>query len=377
MPADFRQETLAAYAELNARYPHLTVYETYGSLNPGPMQSGRAVSSPRLPKADWPGLREYVEFSHRHAIAFNYTLNASCTGGAEFHPASRSRLLDLIARLVDHGVDHLTMTAPSLLALVKAQFPHLSLCTSTICEIDSVQAARIFVELGADRIILGEDITRDFDVIRSIQRAVSAPIEVLGNSTCLYLCPWKPFHYNLLSHMQAYHQPDIEAYYHWQCMNLRASRPLELLKLRWIRPEDLHLYPDVTFFKIVGRYFAEDSDLVRTARTYMEGRFDGNLWDLLGNFAPQRRHGMVVDNRALDGFVDWFAAHPHGCRTLGCNDCNHCRRYAERAVQADSLRKAYERLGLADLQTRLARFHRHGTLFQNIDETAIFFATEN
>ena len=372
MPADFKIETLEAYARLNAAGGRLKVYETYGNLNPSPMASGRAVGSPRLPRADMSTLSEYLRASAALGIEFNYTFNAPCTGGMEFSTAGRRRLLDFFEGLVEAGVRCFTLVTPSLISLVKTQFPHVSVATSTICEIESVAAAKAYAGFGADRIIMSEDAHRRFDLLRRVRGSVGRPIELLVNSTCLYLCPWKPFHYNLLSHMKAAHQPDIEAYYHWQCMAVRASRPIELVKLRWIRPEDLNLYEDATFFKVVGRYFAQDSDLVRVARTYMEGHFDGNLWDLLGNFAPQRRHGFYIDNRALDGFVEWFARDPRRCRDLACDDCAHCREYAERAVRTPS-GLVRESLGLDELAARLERFHRHGAGIQGpgVEEIAV------
>jgi collagenase-like PrtC family protease len=374
MPADFRLETLEAYAKLNERSDRLKIHETYGNLNPSPFQSGRAVGSPRLPKVSEEELREYIRFSKARGISLNYTLNASCSGGREFTSAGLRSLLGTLDRLVELGVECVTLTTPAHIAVARSHFPSLELCTSVICELDSVAAVRAFAELGATRIIVSEDAHRQFDILRSMKRAVSLPLEVLTNSTCLFRCPWKAFHYNLLSHMSSRRQPDIEAYYHWECMAVRTADPSELLKLRWIRPEDLDLYEDATYFKVVGRYFATDSDLPRVAQIYMDRRFDGNLWDLLGNFAPQRRHGIRIDNRALDGFVAWFKASPRHCSEMACATCSHCEEFARRAVDVAALAASRERLDLPNLTERIQRFHQTGRSIQAMSESEIFAA---
>lgn len=371
MPADFRIETVDAYGELNSASSLVKVHETYGNLNPSPMQSGRAVDSPRLPRVSERGLKAYIRHSKARGISFNYTLNASCTGGREFSSSGLRSLLDMLDRLVGLGVECMTLTSPAHVALARSHLPELEICTSVICEIDSVTAARAFADLGASRIILSEDAHRQFNVIRAIKRGVPLPIEVLTNSTCVFRCPWKLFHYNLLSHLSSRRQPDIEAYYHWECMELRTASAAELLRLRWIRPEDLDLYDDATYFKVVGRYFATDSDLVRAARTYMDRRFDGNLWDLLGNFAPQRRHGIHIDNRALDGFLRWFKESPRHCREMACDTCSHCEDYAAKAIDAHALAVARDKLALADLRDRVQLFHQTGRSIQAVGRREI------
>jgi hypothetical protein len=189
---------------------------------------------------------------------------------------------------------------------------------------------------------------------------VDVPLETLVNNACLFNCPWKPAHYNLLAHGGPHQGDGLELHYHWQCMAVRCSEPAELRRLRWIRPEDIPIYADICYFKVVGRYFARQSDLVRAARAYASGQFAGNLWELLGNFAPQRRHGFNIANDRLGGFVDYFCKHPRACADLACNGCKHCRSFAEKAVDAASFDAVRKRLDIAGLQARVDRFSQHG-----------------
>jgi collagenase-like PrtC family protease len=375
MPADFQLQTLEAYAELNRQYQRVQVYETYGTLNPSPVNAGRNKISPWLPQIDLAGLQHYIETSEALGLHFNYVLNASCSGGREFDVRGRREIVGFVRRVMNHGVKSVTVVAPSLIQILKAEFPDLYVCTSTIMEIDTVQAAKTFSGFGANRIIVAEDVQRQFNTIGRMKRAIDRPLEVLTNSTCLFHCPWRKSHYNMLSHTHT-QELDIEAYYHWQCMTIRATKPIELMKLRWVRPEDLPLYKDVEFLKVVGRYFAQHSDLVRVARLYMEEKFDGNLWDLIGNFAPQRRHGFYIDNRSLDGFVQWWSKNKKNCKHLACDDCNHCADYAEKAVRLPPVGEGTSPLPIADLRARLYDFHQNGTHIQRVSEADAFAEME-
>ncbi len=42
---------------------------------------------------------------------------------------------------------------------------------------------------------------------------------------------------------------------------------------------------------------------------------------------------VVIDNRALDGFMERFLA--KGCKDLDCETCRYCYRWAEQAVKID------------------------------------------
>ena len=83
VPADFSEETVDAYNELNQKYPDAYVGETYGQVTKDYMHmSGRATRS--LPQVGIRELEKYVNYSLRKGIKFNYTLNPACFGNYEF-----------------------------------------------------------------------------------------------------------------------------------------------------------------------------------------------------------------------------------------------------------------------------------------------------
>ncbi len=58
------------------------------------------------------------------------------------------------------------------------------------------------------------------------------------------------------------------------------------------------------------------------------------LAEAQGMLNPLRRTPpLVIDNRALDGFLDFFLT--GDCREWNCEGCRYCHRVAERAVRID------------------------------------------
>lgn len=359
MPADFSIATLDRYAELNARQPRLMVLETYGNLNPNPLALGTGRITRGLPHADWEGLEGYIAHSRKLGMGFNYTFNSSCTGNFEFSSRGVRTLVSFFTRLLDIGCDLVTLAAPSLVSLVRGSCPAMRVAASTIAEIDSVCAVKQFEKMGVCRIILNEDILRDFSLITAMKRSATVPLEAIVNTRCIHICPFKPFDFNFLSH----HGADVRThpildYYKWHCTRILFRNPVEWIKMPWIRPEDLYLYEDVDIFKVAGRQLTLEGDPVRTAECYMAGRYDGNLVALLGLFAPKRLafYPIEIDNRKLDGFAEWFKR-PRACVPQACPDCSHCRQYAEAAIDPRSLPELARRA--AAYERQLATFHRN------------------
>jgi hypothetical protein len=167
------------------------------------------------------------------------------------------------------------------------------------------------------------------------------------------------------------------------CNELRLREPVHYVRANWIRPEDLHVYEELGYhnFKIVERN-TPTAILLDRVRSYAARRHDGNLLDLVQNYAyPYEKLGpkakdaysarrllkyfvkpravnllkfrkvmafgrtasvlyprrgpnpVVVDNRALDGFIERFRT--QGCQDLDCERCRYCHEWAERAVHVD------------------------------------------
>jgi collagenase-like PrtC family protease len=66
-----------------------------------------------------------------------------------------------------------------------------SVKASTICQISSAFKAEHYRNLGIERVVIDEDITRDFGRIRQVCEAFGDGVEMIVNSTCIKDCPNK------------------------------------------------------------------------------------------------------------------------------------------------------------------------------------------
>jgi len=153
------------------------------------------------------------------------------------------------------------------------------------------------------------------------------------------------------------------------CKYLKLKDPVNFIRSDWIRPEDTHYYEEVGIgsLKIVER--SRFSDTIALAiDAYTKRRYEGNLADLIPcyqaetfikgkrklllalkylikpftiNFLLLRKLSKIplgldvyIDNRALDGFLDFFVQGK--CKSQGaCDECGYCYEITKKAVKID------------------------------------------
>jgi collagenase-like PrtC family protease len=319
-----------------------TVYEVFGALARSASGSGRDAAI--VPDVSIELAEQHVALAHTLGLRFNYLMNGSCLGGVEFSRAGRESLVAQI-RWVDRvGADAVTVATPFLVQLARAIAPRLEIVVSTIAHVDSVAAARIYRDLGAHRITVSLMINRDLSLLRTLASEASCELELLANEMCLYRCPFRAYHFDLMAHgSQLADRGPATEYPHLLCSARRMLHPAELLKARFIRPEDVSAYErcGIDLIKVAGRGH-DAATLLRAAEAYLKRRFDGNLLDLtdLGLYrapgvAPP---ALYLDNRALDGFLEAVAG--IDCARACGVSCTHCDALAASAVTMSG-RKAY------------------------------------
>jgi len=332
---------------LNRRYKDGKVHEVFGSYQTNVVGSGRP--SLILPEVTPERARDHIELAQSLGLEFNYLINASCMGNREFHPKYHRQLLDYLDEVVKLGADSVTISLPFLMEVVRDQYPDLGIKTSTYSIVNSVRKAVFFEELGADRIILANSIRRDFGLIKDIRKAVKADLEILVNCACLYQCPYEIFHNNTSSHASQTSNAEYGGHYTqypmFRCNLHRLSDPVEFLRSPWIRPEDVgkYLKLGIEFIKIGGRH-KDTPWLLNCAEAYLARRYDGNMFDLLGesilgyfqhsplNKKPLDPLEIYIDNQGLEGFLDFFE---EGNCKGDCTICTYCQEWAEKAVRFD------------------------------------------
>lgn len=343
VPADFETTTVDKYDSLNKRYEDSKVLETYGQITVrNSFESGR--SADLLPRVDFGRLAGYVEYSGRKNIGFNYTLNAPHMGNREFTGEGAQKIYDFLGSLHKAGVASVTVTLPSLIELVKASGFGFEIKASTLCQITNPNKAMNFKKLGVDRIVLEESINRDFETLKQIRQAFGDKVEIIANAVCYKDCIYRTFHYNQMSadSVRVTNEASTQYYSH-RCIQKRYEDMGNIMRLSWVRPEDIKYYSEVgiRYFKLQGRQAVIRGNPLLAVESYFKESYNGNLMDLLDMFSPTSSFKVYVDNKKLDGFIKPFAEKEGFCRR-NCSVCGYCGKYAEKCIDLKEARKIIE-----------------------------------
>lgn len=331
LPSDFKKETIDEYVKLNDRYSQSKINETYGQITEG-IFTGSGRSFKLLPKIDLHQLEDYVSYSQLKGIKFNYTLNAACLGNTEFSEKGMMDLKIFLLSLNNINIKSFTLALPSLMEFVKIIIPDSEIKVSAISNIISPDNALFYKNLGVQRIVPNTDINRDFKQLESISQSFGQGVEIIVNSVCFKNCPYKIFHYNHESHSNNENQ-DVDNYYFQRCTMQKAGDLKNVIRLNWIRPEDISLYEEIgiRYFKIQGRNNVYTGDPCRTVEAYFKKDYNGNLYDLLTLFSPINSYHPNIDNKKLDGFVKRFKSDRNFCKNI-CSNCNYCDSFAQKSM---------------------------------------------
>jgi collagenase-like PrtC family protease len=354
--------------ELLERLSHesSSVDTLFGQITDDPFGGGRG--SFLAPKVLREQAKEFISDAKKRGFHFNYLFNGACQDNLEMTREGNRLLFNHIEWVAKTGADMVTVTLPILLVWIKRHFPDFKVVVSSWARVANVKRAKYWEDLGADEIILAESATRDFAALRSMRRALRCTLEVIANPSCLYLCYLDTNHINMMSHSaQGGHISGGFVLDHCQvyCQRIKLGKPDELIKARWIRPEDVADYDEVGIdsLKLLERFRTTET-MMQVVRAYEKRRFDGNLVELLtlprqNAYNPPNLEYLIrpdlvnidlmlqmadifgysfsdviqIDNRQLDGFAEHFKT--HNCYHSSCDECGYCRRWAEKVVRVD------------------------------------------
>jgi collagenase-like PrtC family protease len=359
IPTTFTSDFLNKVVALNSQFADTgnRIFELYGSFQQASFNSARPAKY--LPDVTREQFQRHVREARLKDLSFNYLFNAPSYANFEYTHQGRTELEEILRFLVDCGVKSVTVTIPYLVDIIHSSFPELEIVVSTIGYVNAMRGFNQFHNAGAQRVVLDVEANRDFHFLKNSVQRSPLPVELIVNTVCLYQCHYKYNHYSVAafgsqnSPRNATGTPYNQYYLNW-CFLQKLKRDGEFLKSPWLRPEDLPLWENIgiQFFKIAGRGLPAE-EILRLSRAYLSGKFTGNLLDLLGwphwKQFQQCKDGslldeldIVVDNAKLDGFLDFFAKTEPDCR-MGCEQCGHCLKWSNRAVDWSSidLRKKY------------------------------------
>ena len=338
-----------------------SVKHIYGVMSNNQVGSGRRMKG--LPPLGQENIEQAVRIAKQYGMEFNYLINGSCMGNREYYREERYHIEKLLDWIDGIGVTWITVANPIILQLCKKKHPKLKISLSSFANVDNVERAKYFIDMGVDEITVRENINREFSLLERLSQLSSCEMQVLANQTCLYQCPLQFYHDNVMSHgslvLSTDEKNDLPLD---QCMFFctykKFSNPQNLIKARWIRPEDLSIYKKygIHKFKITDRIKSTDW-LVKVVGAYHQQRYPGNLADILNiiPFKDKRSAGVLqkgihfnvdrnfrnaavallsmhvfIDNQGLDGFIKPFTE--QSCQQKDCNTCQYCRKVGEKVL---------------------------------------------
>ena len=346
MPADFKKETIDKYDKLNNAYNDSKIIETYGNITIGDnLGSGRAVS--QLPGADLLELKLFVEYSQQKNIDFNYTLNATHLQNREFTREGFMEIKGFLKDLYEAGVRLITAALPPLIEIIRASGYDFKIKASTLCQITNANKAIAFKNRGVDRIVVDESINRNVRQLRRIREVFGEKVELIVNPLCLKDCLYRTFHYNEITTDSVRCCNDVSVnYYEHRCVLQRNSEISNLLRMCFVRPEDLKYYTAVGihYFKLQGRHLVLKGDALKTIKAYFDENFDGDVMDLIYLFHKQNSFNIPFANKKLEGFIKPFLTVDDFCKR-DCQKCRYCENFAQKIID---YKKADEVIQAAD-----------------------------
>ncbi len=357
VPADFQKETIDTYAEMNRQYPHAKVLTTYGNITKGQsiLSSGRAVEN--LPELDMEGLADYIRYSDEQGIGFEYTLNSTTMNNREFSPEGITQLKQFFHKIYDAGVRTVIVALPPLFEIIRATGLGFDIKASVLCQITSANKALKYQEMGADKIVPDESVSRDFGTLKRIRRVFGEHVELIVNTVCNKDCHYRMFHYNQMSADNNLSSDGISnTFYPNRCILQFYHDFTSTLRSCWIRPEDLKHYSaiGINHFKLQGRHTIclklegdrppSRGNIVQVVDAYFREDYDGDLNDLIYCFNPAFKTFRVpIPNKKLEGFLKPFTEHERFC-ARDCATCHYCEGFATRVIDKEQQRLVKEKM---------------------------------
>lgn len=357
VPAIFNKEYIDALKKLNDKYENAQIIETYGCLPNDEIGSSRVGS--QLPQIDYSTLKDYILYSKKNGINFNYIMNTTCHGDLT-NVELNERLYEFVKLLKNAGVTNITVGTPYLMEFFKENFPEIKITASINMCASSVSQILQLKEMGVSRVVLDRNINRNYKLLNIIKNSCDMDFELLTNSLCLPFCIMHQYHNNLNSHYEKDTDDRfVQCYPYAKCFSRYISNPILMLCSGWIRPEDLNLYikMGIDKFKIDGRGIPMDI-ILSVIEPYMNEKYDGNLFDLMFSGRNTRRSiSAYMDNRDADGFVEKLFNDKIDCRICGGNN-PICKELTKKISFDERKRDDFLKEQKADLKKIFTKKHK-------------------
>jgi collagenase-like PrtC family protease len=278
--------------------------------------------------------------------------------------------MNFLEKLYDIGIRSLTIALPSIMQIVTHMKQDFKIKASVICQITNANKALFYKDMGIERIVADESINRDFEKLRKIRNTFGEKVEVIVNPVCNKNCTYRMFHYNQISSDSVKVTSTASSnYYVHRCLLRRYSSVGNLLRIAFIRPEDIKYYTaiGINYFKLQGRDTLHQGDICRAVEYYCKESYDGNLMELIDIFGANSSFNVNIDNKKLDGFLKPFFEIKGHCKD-DCDNCHYCDTYARKCIDVKTAQKVYN---------DAKKFYSQYDEFNRILSETIFGSQEN
>ncbi|MDT7861963.1 MAG: peptidase U32 family protein [Saccharolobus sp.] len=309
-----------------------------------------------VPEVNEEQFKAHIDLAHSYKIKFLYTMNTSTLLGREYDSKFINSLTKEIDRLVNLGIDGLIVALPFIIRLIRSEYPDLEISVSSFARVNIMRQIEEYVGLGANTIIMHEDVNRDFELLKQIAKISkneNFEVELILNNSCLYGCPFRLTHDNISSITSMINGLD-NVWFEYpvlMCATDVLNDPANIIRMRWIRPEDLHYYEELGIerFKIAGRN-KKTEWILRAVKAYTSGKYDGDLLDILSY--PQGRaaakavekvngpktysilNAIKIDNTKFPSkWLEFFFY--NDCNMRSCKECKYCDVIAEKVINVN------------------------------------------
>jgi collagenase-like PrtC family protease len=159
-------------------------------------------------------------------------------------------------------------------------------------------------------------------------------IELLANEGCLYQCPFKPAHDCHISLVNMGQVLDTHVInQQLGCVRALQRFPSRLFKSPFIRPEDVGAYElTADVLKICGRTLG-GSFLMKVLDGYLNGRFDGNLVELMDAMEPTAQWLHLSNEKLPADFLSRLTT----C-SKDCSCCGYCEELLRTCARPKDIR---------------------------------------
>jgi len=326
------------FDKLNQKYAPDVIDEVYGSMRGDPL--GQVREADRLTDVSSAEVAVFVKRAHEKNIKVCYAINSPII--TPRHLAARSGdVVVFLNWLCSMEIDNVIVASPAFAKYLKEWMntKEFGVIGSTVLNLRTLEQMEKFQGIF-DRICPATDRNRDTLFLYKTNEVI--PVELLVNEMCLYQCPWRNYHYCQEAVDNPYMMYDVieelKDFPIDECWRCFVEDPVNIIKSRWVRPEDTHIYEEfgIEWFKLSGRTMSTEW-ISRTTEAYVSRQYNGNLLDLFpivaGSLSTEK-HGdrkFYIDNARIIDIGHTLIARDRGSCLTGCRQrsCDLCTRLWE------------------------------------------------